>query len=506
MKLMKKLAAVLLILSLLSALALPCLAAAPDELLSKTAELVFSSCPNPQYGAVGGEWAVLGLVRAEAELPASYLDGYADAVATAVKNCGGILNKRRYTDYSRVVLGLTAAGRNPADAAGYNLLMPLADFDQTVLQGTNGAAFALLAFDCGNYEIPVNSAAKTQTTRQKYVDFILSREVDGGGWSIGTTNAEADVTAMVLQALSNYREQPSVEAAVQRGLSWLSAQQTAKGGFESMHEETCESVCQVIIALCSLGVDISDSRFVKNGFSPLDNLSTFFINGQGFRHTAGSEADRVATEQALLALTALHRANAGQTPLYRISDGAKAAFSDISGHKNQSAIEALAEKGIINGMGNGTFAPNKTMTRAEFCAIVVRGIGLKLEKTSAFSDVADTKWYAEYIGAAYRAGIVNGVGSGKFNPEGTITRQETAAMIARSAKTLGLEPSVSDPDAVLSAFPDASEVSDYARMPLAFCWKSGLLEKGAALSPKTPILRCEISQILYNLLTLTEKL
>ncbi|MCQ2420200.1 MAG: S-layer homology domain-containing protein [Clostridia bacterium] len=506
MKLMKKAISVILALCLLAALALNCFAAASEDLFTKTANLLLASCSDPQYGSVGGEWAVLGLVRSETALPASCLDKYTASVEAAVKNSSGVLSKRKYTDYSRTILGLTAAGKDPTSVAGYDLLMPLADFDQTVLQGTNGAVFALLAFDCGQYEIPVNPDAKTQATRQKYVDYLLSREVDGGGWAIGTTMAEVDITAMVLQALAKYRQQTAVEAAIDRGLIWLSSQQTASGGFESMHQETCESVSQVIIALCELGISPSDSRFVKNGHTAPDNLSSFFVPGEGFCHTADGKADHIATEQAFLALTALHRMNAGQSSLYRISDGSSAVFSDISGHRNQTAIEALAEKGIINGMGNGTFAPNKTMTRAEFSAIVVRGIGLTREKAAAFSDVSDAKWYADYIGAAYRAGIVNGVGNGKFNPEGTITRQEAAAMIARSAKSLGLDTSSSDTDAVLSAFSDGADVSSWARASMAYCCDAGLLEKEASISPQKPILRCEIAQILYNLLILAEKL
>lgn len=503
---MKKLTASALILALLLALALPCFAADTDRILAQTAELVYASTPQPQVASVGGDWAVFGMLRAGKTLPASYLDSYYKAVETALKNSGGILSPRKYTEFSRVVLALTAMGKDPSNVAGYDLLLPLTDFDKTVLQGTNGAVYALLAFDAGSYEIPMNPDAKTQATRQMYIDHILSREVPGGGWSIGTANAEADVTAMVLQAFAAYQDQPAVKAATQRGIAWLSANQTKTGGFTTMSQETCESVSQLIIALCTLGVDLSDSRFVKNGHSVMDNLMGFFVSGKGFAHTAGGEADAYATEQALLALAAVQRAANGESSLYSVSDGTKPAFADIAGHKNQAAIEALAAEGIINGMGNGTFAPNKTMTRAEFCAITVRALGLTLEKTDAFTDVAGDKWYAEYVGAAYQAEIVNGVGNGRFNPEGTISWQEAVTMIARSARVLGLDTTVETPETYLRLLPDPNAVADYAKEAMAFCLAEKLTENGAAIMPKSPILRCEIAQILYNLLILAEKL
>jgi len=75
------------------------------------------------------------------------------------------LHERRYTDYSRVILGLTAAGYDPRAFAGYDLTLPLADFDKTIWQGINGPVFALIALDSGNYSNPntcISSIPKTE--------------------------------------------------------------------------------------------------------------------------------------------------------------------------------------------------------------------------------------------------------------------------------------------------------------------------------------------------------
>ena len=84
-----------------------------------------------------------------------------------------------------------------------------------------------------------------------------------------------------------------------------------------------------------------------------------------------------------------------------------------------------------------TFAPDAGLTRAQFCAIVVRALGLSQEKTAGFTDVLQTDWFCGFVGAASKAGIVNGVGNGKFNPQGAITREQAATMLARLRKTLG---------------------------------------------------------------------
>ena len=157
-------------------------------------------------------------------------DSYA-AVEKYVADCKGVLHEKKYTEYSRVVLALTAIGADPADVAGYNLLTPLGDFDKTVWQGINGPIWALIALDSGDYEMPVNETAATQATRQMYVEEILSKQMPDGGWSLSAQGgADADVTAMALQALAPYQNQSKVKTAVERGLACLSDLQGSDGG------------------------------------------------------------------------------------------------------------------------------------------------------------------------------------------------------------------------------------------------------------------------------------
>ena len=528
----------ILTLAILLTLTVPALAASgvQNEVQGSAAYMV-SAVKAPEVGSIGGEWAIIGLARSGYAVPANYYEDYYARVEKYVKNCSGVLHERKYTEYSRVILALTAIGRDPSKVAGYNLLTPLGDFEKTIWQGLNGPIWALIALDSGNYDIPKNPAAKTQATRQLYIDEIIKNQMKDGGWSLtGTGDSDVDISAMALQALAKYQDQKAVKTATDKALTYLSKVQDSKGGFASWGTTNVESVAQVVVAFCELGMDLNDSRFVKNGHGLVENLLSFRQSNGGFYHVMdGSDGNnQMSAEQGFYALVAIDRAENGKNSLYRMGDVVKnnskpntninkskadpsvnvpdvtapgTTFSDVKNHANQTAIEQLASRGIINGMGKGTFAPNKTMTRAEFAAIVTRALGLPAKDTKAFTDVPSSKWYAGYIGTANSSGIVNGVGSGKFNPDGTITRQEAAAMVARAAKLCGLDTamdaaSIKD---MLAQFGDYRGVASWAKEPLAFCYAAGILDQSDLnIEPTKAILRCEIAQMLYNMLVTSE--
>lgn len=283
-----------------------------NTVLAETARFLLEQTPEPGFGSVGGEWAALGLARWEGNVPDGWFDGYSEAVETYVKECEGVLHNRKYTEYSRTILALTAVGKDPADVAGYDLLVPLADYEQTTFQGINGAVFALLALDCGSYEIPENIADSTQATRELYVDTILEAELPEGGWSFSGGTAEADMTAMVLQALAKYRGRQAVAEAVERGLTVLSGLQNSASG----DSQSSESVAQTIVALMELGISLEDPRFVNNGNTQADVLLQFRNADGGFSHLRGGDTDLLATEQAFYALVAIDRTEQGKSSLY----------------------------------------------------------------------------------------------------------------------------------------------------------------------------------------------
>lgn len=273
----------------------------------------------PRYGSLGGEWTVLALARGGADTETAYFTDYYAALEQTVREANGVLSERKYTEYSRVILALSALGKDARDVAGYDLTLPLGDFEKAKAQGMNGAIYALLALDSRDYPMPQNAAASTQATRQLYVDAILAAQLTNGGWSFMGEDADPDLTAMALQALAKYREQSSVQLAANRALVCLSAMQNADGGFSSWGSENAESCAQVLLALNALDLGTDDSRFVKNGHSVLDALLTYQNADGGFCHERSGETNLMASEQAACALASLVRAERGESGLYRMA-------------------------------------------------------------------------------------------------------------------------------------------------------------------------------------------
>ncbi len=314
-----KLLCILLLLSLLLSLTA---CGKPETQLEKTAGYLQAQIAEPGTGSVSGDWLIFGLARSGVKVPQKYFDAYYENVEAAVREKNGVLSDRKYTEYSRTVLALTAIGKNPADVAGFDLLKPLADFEQVTRQGINGTIFALLALDSGNYEIPENPDAAVQATRQMYVDELLARALPDGGWTLTGGEPDVDITAMTLQALAKYRDQADVTAAVERGLAVLSSLQEPDGGYVSWGSSNSESVAQVIVALTELGVPLDDERFTKNGITVEDALLRFAQENGAFVHVRDGSGgdDGMATEQAFYALAAIHRAETGETTLYDMTD------------------------------------------------------------------------------------------------------------------------------------------------------------------------------------------
>lgn len=290
------------------------------ETVTKTGEFLHQNVAEPTFGSVGGEWLILGLARSGLDIKDEYYETYFQNLSAHTAQQGGVLHAKKYTEYSRVILAVTAIGRDPSDVGGFNMLQPLADFEQTVFQGVNGPIFALLALDSGSYEIPENIADSTQATRELYVDYIVNAQLPEGGWSLMGGEAEIDVTAMALQALAKYQERKDVAEAIEKAIAILSERQNENGGYQynATEQASCESVAQVIVALAELGISLDDSRFVKNGKTLLDGILQFQQADGGFSHLVDNDTDLLATEQAFYALVAASRVAQGESSLYNM--------------------------------------------------------------------------------------------------------------------------------------------------------------------------------------------
>ena len=314
-----------------------------NKSMQETAALMYKTIPKPVVASIGGEWTVLSLARSGIKVPKKYYEDYYKRVEKTVKDAKGILHRMKFTEYSRVILALTAINKDVTDVGGYNLLSYLSDFDNVKKQGINGPIFALIAFDAGNYDIPIDKKASVQTTRQGIIDFILDKEIHkgtskAGGWALSGTDPDPDITFMAIQSLANYRDQKEVKEAVDRALKVMSKKQLSTGGYNSWGTENCESTAQAIVALTALGIDIdTDSRFIKtdkkgNKKTLMDGMMQFYCKGGGFAHVnegydggggSGTGLNAMATDQGMYALDAYYRYINGKNKLYNMTDASQ---------------------------------------------------------------------------------------------------------------------------------------------------------------------------------------
>jgi len=169
-----------------------------------------------------------------------------------------------------------------------------------------------------------NGAVGGGLDAEQVINQLLSLRLEDSGWAVYGTVSDVDVTAMVLQSLAPYYgSNDKVTAAVDGALTLLSERQQPDGGFASFGTANTESAAQVIIALCALNIDPqTDPRFVREGGSAVDGMLAGRLESGGFAHVPGGEYSAAATGQALCALVAMERLQAGRGSLYVLDDRA----------------------------------------------------------------------------------------------------------------------------------------------------------------------------------------
>ena len=302
-----------------------------DEAYAGAKAYIQSAVSAPVVSYLFGEWAVLGQARAKVPLSEAYIAAYYEKVVAYVqKNMGadGVLvdpesRNPTVTDNERIILALTAIGKDPANVGGKNLLTALQDKDIMKVTDTsktdiNGLVMGLLALNSRNY---------TSDTSW-LVQAVLAQQNEDGSWRASADTksvGDVDMTAMALQALAPYYKDggnETVNTAVERALNWLS------GKYQSGYDSS-ESCAQVVIALSALNLDANtDARFTKTvegkTLSVLGNLLQYRVaeNG-GFKHQFTDKAvNEMATEQALCAMAAYARFTEKANALYDMTDAA----------------------------------------------------------------------------------------------------------------------------------------------------------------------------------------
>lgn len=378
------------------------------------------------------DWDAIALVRSGKTVPEAY---YRTLEKHIIDNQGEF---RLVTDYQRMVLALSAIGKDPTNVAGYNLVEKIYNNPNMTRQGTNGAVYALIALDAKDYKVDENAL----WTREKLVDWILDQQNSDGGFPLSKSSGGAsdiDVTAMAIQGLARYQDQERVKDSIDKALNWLSKQQTKDGGFSSS-----ESVSQLIIALSTLGIDIEDPRFVKSEANLMTNLQGFINQDGGIAHTKGKESNHIATQQGLMAFAAYNRYLEAGKGLYNMADTDKK--SDLSNgnifvDSDQISswaleyVEKAYEYGLMTGVSKEDlrFDPSRNITRAEFTTLVVRLFDEDNidSPITSFKDVNTDAWYYQDVMTARKKGWVSGVAEDLFAPNQSINREQIATILSR---------------------------------------------------------------------------
>ncbi len=263
---------------------------------------------SAHYTGTDNDWAAVSM--------SAYGKQTAVAGKSIVENARGAYINGSMTDLERKIIALTALGINAAKVrAGELFADDYLDF-VTKLGGnysvsqTTEAIFGLIALDSGNYSDDSLTYGRTQ-----YIDYLLANKftpaAGQSAWSIitGNNTPNVDVTAMALAALAPYylndtlypAKHTDIEAAVEGGLTYLSAQQNNSG-----HYGNSNSTSMVIVALASLGKDpgANTGDFTKNGKSLIDGLLAFRTSSNQLGYDNNTTANALSTEQGFRALVA----------------------------------------------------------------------------------------------------------------------------------------------------------------------------------------------------------
>ena len=165
------------------------------------------------------------------------------------------------------------------------------------------------------------------------------------------------------------------------------------------------------------------------------------------------------------------------------------------------AVSFLAARDITTGTGDGKFGSNAALTRSQFMVMLMRAYGIEPDANPAenFADSGNT-YYTNYLAAAKRLGITNGIGSNLFVPDREITRQEMFTLLYNALTVIGELPE-GNAGKKLSDFSDASGIASWAKDSMTLLVETGTISgSNGKLSPTSSTTRAEMAQVLYSLL------
>ncbi|WP_419892233.1 S-layer homology domain-containing protein [Paenibacillus xylanexedens] len=182
-----------------------------------------------------------------------------------------------------------------------------------------------------------------------------------------------------------------------------------------------------------------------------------------------------------------------------------ATFSDVTNHWSRDDVQDLASRLIVQGTGENVFAPDRSITRAEFTAVLLRGLGLhspRSTEAASFTDVKTGSWYEDEVQTAVSYGLISGYADESFRPNNEISRAEALTIVSRAMKLVGLaQADASETTSLLSTYSDSAKVQSWAAEPVASAIKQELVQGAdGKLMSDADISRAQSAAIVKRLL------
>ncbi|HEX3010904.1 MAG TPA: S-layer homology domain-containing protein, partial [Syntrophomonadaceae bacterium] len=386
-------------------------------------------------------WAVMALAAAGEDITGKAWSPAGLNPVNYLNNCN--ISLESTNDYARLLLALSAAGQGPV-FRNKNLADQIAAFQQKdgqfaqpVLKENsfiNSHLWSVLALASAGYQIPNQGLAKT---------WLLERQnKDGGfGWAQGEAS-DSDDTGIAVQALALLGEDPQTSPAIRDAVNYLKSCQDDDGGFNSGSEwmssgSNASSSAWVLQGLIAAGENTLAEQWAKNGNSPESYLLNL-QNELGFYNwkTDVVSSPVVTTAQTIMALA--QKPFPVNKKYYHAQNlpAENSGFSDLnSSYWAYQPIVSLVQTGVLSGYPDGTFKPEKKVSRAESARYLVCGLGLQDMNTGAvhdFPDVYKNYWAYQYISIAAQKGYITGMPDGTFNPGGEISGAQLAVMLVKA--------------------------------------------------------------------------
>lgn len=303
-----------------------------------------------EVGKTSGDWLAFSLARYGYEGDYSYYLGALSDFAQKKYATTDKLSKNTPTEWHRLALAITAAGGNSQSFGEidgknidlYNDGIFYKDANALNRQGLPAYIWALITINALDLQEPQDAVI----TKQDIVEYILSVQMEGGGFKLTGEKADADLTSMAITALSAVTSQQA-EAGLEKAITTLSGLQNADGTFSSMGIANAASTAWAVVALTESGINLSDSRFVKNA-DIFTALKSFSLPSGGYCQGIGGEYDSFTTNQVLYAYVAMHLADIGSSPLFDLNpvDGGLIAAPILINADKQAAL-AFKDKKLV---------------------------------------------------------------------------------------------------------------------------------------------------------------